>query len=268
MNLYTRCPQCATVFRVSTAQLQASNGQVRCGQCQTVFDGFATLSSQESDMAIDGPNAGVPAVIAQGTSQSAREKLPLESQPGLPAKPEILARPDPAASLYEWEFRVASPPKRNGLWLVLSLFMLLALGAQAAFAFRQELMILSPDSNRLYQRVCEILDCQPELPAIAGVLHIESSDLRVADPQQPSEIELLLAIRNRAAVAVAFPAIELTLTDSREQTVARRIFLPVEYLGKSTAATAFEAGRELPIQLFLETGGLRAAGYRLYLFYP
>jgi predicted Zn finger-like uncharacterized protein len=266
MNLYTRCPQCATVFRVSTSQLQASNGQVRCGRCQTVFDGFATLSSQESDMAYGGPNLGAP--ISQGTSQSAPEKSLQDSQPESSAKAETWARSDPAASLYEWEYRVPSAPKRNGLWLGLSFFMLLSLGAQAAFAFRHELMILSPEANSLYQRVCDYLDCRAELPAIANVLHIESSDLRVADPQRPSEIELLLAIRNRAAVAVAFPAVELTLTDSREQTVARRIFLPAEYLGKSAAATAFEAGREIPIQLFLDTGDLRAAGYRLYLFYP
>jgi hypothetical protein len=29
-----------------------------------------------------------------------------------------------------------------------------------------------------------------------------------------------------------------------------------------------KAGAELPIRLFLDTGELRAAGYRLYLFYP
>ena len=38
---YTRCPGCATVFRVMPEQLALRAGQVRCGQCKTVFDGIA-----------------------------------------------------------------------------------------------------------------------------------------------------------------------------------------------------------------------------------
>ena len=35
--MYTRCPQCQTVFRITTAQLKARGGTVRCGRCQHVF---------------------------------------------------------------------------------------------------------------------------------------------------------------------------------------------------------------------------------------
>ena len=34
----TRCPGCATVFRVTPAQLALRDGQVRCGHCRAVFD--------------------------------------------------------------------------------------------------------------------------------------------------------------------------------------------------------------------------------------
>ncbi|HET8831883.1 MAG TPA: DUF3426 domain-containing protein, partial [Casimicrobiaceae bacterium] len=42
----TRCPGCATVFRVTAAQLALREGQVRCGHCRAVFDAndhFITL---------------------------------------------------------------------------------------------------------------------------------------------------------------------------------------------------------------------------------
>ena len=42
---YTRCPGCATVFRVKPEQLALRNGQVRCGHCKTVFDGVAQAVS-------------------------------------------------------------------------------------------------------------------------------------------------------------------------------------------------------------------------------
>lgn len=39
----TRCPACSTVFRVTSDQLRAKAGKVRCGYCQTVFNAFDGL---------------------------------------------------------------------------------------------------------------------------------------------------------------------------------------------------------------------------------
>ena len=42
---FTRCPGCLTVFRVTPAQLALRDGQVRCGHCRTVFNGYAQMIS-------------------------------------------------------------------------------------------------------------------------------------------------------------------------------------------------------------------------------
>jgi predicted Zn finger-like uncharacterized protein len=42
--MYTQCPHCAAVFRVTTAELTASDGNVRCGVCHQVFNGMDSLS--------------------------------------------------------------------------------------------------------------------------------------------------------------------------------------------------------------------------------
>ena len=47
MALITICPHCSTTFRVSSEQLHSHNGDVRCGQCDEVFNGFATLVTVE-----------------------------------------------------------------------------------------------------------------------------------------------------------------------------------------------------------------------------
>ncbi|MGB8546170.1 MAG: DUF3426 domain-containing protein [Azonexus sp.] len=39
----TRCPACSTVFRVTSDQLRAKAGKVRCGYCQAVFNAFDEL---------------------------------------------------------------------------------------------------------------------------------------------------------------------------------------------------------------------------------
>ncbi|WP_374675947.1 zinc-ribbon and DUF3426 domain-containing protein [Ideonella sp.] len=43
MSLATRCPACHTVFRVVQDQLRVSEGWVRCGQCQEVFNALESL---------------------------------------------------------------------------------------------------------------------------------------------------------------------------------------------------------------------------------
>ena len=39
----TRCPACNTVFRVTSDQLRAKAGKVKCGYCQCVFNAFDQL---------------------------------------------------------------------------------------------------------------------------------------------------------------------------------------------------------------------------------
>src|SRR5215203_2424656 len=55
MSIVTRCPACATTFRVTPVQLQAQHGMVRCGRCGQVFDGFKTLATLP-DPPLETPN--------------------------------------------------------------------------------------------------------------------------------------------------------------------------------------------------------------------
>ena len=41
--MLTRCPSCATTFRISPEQLKARQGRVRCGKCRNVFNALETL---------------------------------------------------------------------------------------------------------------------------------------------------------------------------------------------------------------------------------
>ncbi|SOD40293.1 DUF3426 domain-containing protein [Nitrosovibrio sp. Nv4] len=53
MALVTRCPSCATTFRVTPLHLQAHGGEVRCGHCAQVFNGFAALATMQEPEAAD-----------------------------------------------------------------------------------------------------------------------------------------------------------------------------------------------------------------------
>ena len=269
MDLYTRCPNCGTTFRVTTPQLQASGGQVRCGHCETIFDAFATLTAHAPQLASQGPAAAAAQPLHEHPFATESSAQPVfAGAPFLQEANPQPGRPDPAASLYEWEFRMPESPPRTLLWSVLALVLSIVLAVQAVLAFRTEIMMLVPQTRSYYAQICESLGCMIGLPKLSNYLHIEESDLKAVDPSHPNEIQLLLSVRNRAQIELAYPAFELTLTDSLQQALARRVFLPAEYLPPTAQTGGLKAGTELPIQLYLDTGALRAAGYRLYLFYP
>src|SRR5687768_18374158 len=47
--LITTCSSCNARFRVTPAQLNAKQGQVRCGRCRAVFNGFEALERFPDD---------------------------------------------------------------------------------------------------------------------------------------------------------------------------------------------------------------------------
>lgn len=102
------------------------------------------------------------------------------------------------------------------------------------------------------------------LPRQAELITIESSDL-----QSDGEYIVLVAIlRNRAPFAQAFPEIELTLTDPREQPVVRRVLRPADYLDPSARIEAGAApGAEVLARVYIDATKVNASGYRVLVFY-
>ena len=74
---------------------------------------------------------------------------------------------------------------------------------------------------------------------------------------------------NRAGYAQAYPSLELSLTDTQDAAIARRVFLPSEYLSpKLLADPHVVANTDVPVRLWIEAKEITASGYRLYVFYP
>lgn len=44
--MFTSCPECGTVFRISTSDLRVAEGHVRCGHCSATFNALATLTDE------------------------------------------------------------------------------------------------------------------------------------------------------------------------------------------------------------------------------
>jgi hypothetical protein len=141
--------------------------------------------------------------------------------------------------------------------------LLCSLALQVAFQERDRIAAMDARARPWLQRLCEPFHCAlASLRQISDVM-IDSSSFRKG---RGDSYQLTFAIKNRATVPLATPAMELTLTDAQDQPVLRRVFLPQE----------MAAPKELPalgewatsVAVIVTTGGARVAGYRLVAFYP
>jgi predicted Zn finger-like uncharacterized protein len=88
MSLITQCPACSTMFKVVSDQLRISDGWVRCGQCDEVFDANAHLSSDP--LVEDEPEEERPPVSAFSPDPdwAASLKFTPEEKDDIRAEPE------------------------------------------------------------------------------------------------------------------------------------------------------------------------------------
>ena len=260
MNLTTRCPDCATAFRVQPAQLSARGGKVRCGRCGNVFDGVNALVAEGQAQGENAPAADNEPSPQLGLFEAAK-KLPPLPRAGDAANEDALAP----------EFLDDSPPPRRRIaWTLAALLALAALLGQAAYRFRTEIAVLVPETRSHLEAACAALDCELRLPRRPKLMAIESSDLQ-ADGRRDSVIVLNAVLRNQAPFAQEFPSLELTLTDERDEAVARRVLAPAEYLAGTTAdfiARGIKPGTDAVLRVYIDASALRAVGYRMYLFFP
>lgn len=136
MSFITRCPACATAFKVVPDQLKISDGWVRCGHCHQVFD--ATLDLQPwwpgqpvpgEETAVDAPPESPPdtqpestppppspSPVAESAALAAPRPEP-EPEPEPEHEPPIRqdaepppAAPEPAGEPEPWHFESDPPP--------------------------------------------------------------------------------------------------------------------------------------------------------------
>lgn len=158
-------------------------------------------------------------------------------------------------------------PVRAWPWAIAVAFLLLLLLAQATYFFRVDLAARLPALKPAIVHYCRWIKCDVPLPQYADLIGIESSELE-ADSGHDGWIILNALLRNRASYAQAFPYLELTLTDSHDQALARRTFSPSDYLSPSESQIAgLKPNRELSIKLHLDTADLKPMGYRLAVYY-
>ena len=257
--MYTRCPQCQTVFRLTSAQLEARGGQVRCGRCQHVFRADQHIVESPAPAAAPArkraprkptrtPKARPPAAVPESPPPSI--DLALESEPPVPL------------------FRKPSATTRSIYWYAGIAALALLLLVQGVVFYGQELVRLTPPLREVVATLCTTLPCQRLAPIDLRQLDLVETQV-TPHPRYDRALRIRATIVNRAEYAQPYPLLEVSLTNSQGQLVARRTYPPREYLRKTEAIVdGLPPQVAIQAQLEITSPGPQASGFEVLLVPP
>jgi predicted Zn finger-like uncharacterized protein len=130
---------------------------------------------------------------------------------------------------------------------------------QVVYHYRSELGRQAPAFLRIFSAFNVSMPLAQEIEWLS----IDASELSPA--ANPGHFQLAATLRNQSRYPQAWPQLEISLTDSYDNILTRRVFPPAEYLPADTSP-AFAPG-DTSLRLYLDAGDLNPTGYRLYLFY-
>ncbi len=152
-------------------------------------------------------------------------------------------------------------------WFLGAILLILAALAQSIYYLRNDIAIYYPNSKPYLMQACQQLNCTINLPQQIELILIDDSDMQ-EDEKYAGLMNFSSSLINKAGFIQAYPNIELTLTDTDDNPVLRRLFKPSEYLSaKKDIAAGLQAGEHVKIKLAITTQDIPVAGYRVYITY-
>lgn len=175
-------------------------------------------------------------------------------------------------------------PATRAVLSVLALSLVLTLALQMAHQFRDLLAAYHPPLRPYLAQWCERVGCKLSPPLRLDDLQVESATLVRATSDGADRYRLAVVVHNKAPIDLAWPHIDLTLTDDKGSVIARRAFAPsdaswldtpdpkAESPQQNTPAaslpTAAPPQRSTTLMWHLRAPDIQPAGYTAELFYP
>ena len=259
MNYITSCPACETQFLLTTEQLKAHRGKVQCGHCEHIFNAKNRLTEISDD--IHSPAEYQASIEAHGSdiTQAIDEKpisevlnVALGAVPNLDnlddleadeksndpyiGNTNITSQPDIIevydvdqinAPIYIDDLitnpKFDKPKTKVNVWLMLfGLILAILAGIQSVYYLRTSISADYPQFKPYLVQACAALKCEIDLPKNLDFFALDDSDMQ-EDYAHKNVIKFSSLLINNAPYAQAYPNIELTLTDTADQPVLRRL---------------------------------------------
>lgn len=155
------------------------------------------------------------------------------------------------------------------LLVVLAVLWALVLIVQIVRHERDGIVARQPNLRPALSALCQYTGCELAALRQIGDIVIEGAAF-AREKSGGNDYRLSFTLRNAATMPLAMPAIELSLLDTQEQAVVRRVLTPADYGAPGVLAARADRAASLPLTLSAsEAAALPPiAGYRVEAFYP
>ncbi|MDH4135074.1 MAG: DUF3426 domain-containing protein [Gammaproteobacteria bacterium] len=265
--MYTRCPECQTVFRITAAQLKARAGQVRCGRCQHVFAADAHLVERPAKPAARNvaPKKRAPRKSTKPEKSAAGNTQSPDTAPA--TAPAVAAVDDHLDPLPEPLWLVPRSRTRTRYWIAGTSLLLLLLFLQSLFFYGRDVVRLAPFLDSTFHTVCDLLPCRKPAFDIRRLDLVESQV--TPHPRYDKALRVRATLVNRADIVQSYPLLEVSLLDTQGQLLARRAYRPEEYLQKSPSAPAgLPPQLAVTVEIDITSPGPLASGFEVQILPP
>jgi hypothetical protein len=126
-----------------------------------------------------------------------------------------------------------------------------------------------PSLRPALESLCRLTGCQVSALRQISDITIDGASF-TREKSGEGAYRFSFTLRNAAAVPLAMPAVELSLLDTQERAVVRRVLTPSEFGAPQVLQARAERAASLPLSLSgPEVAALPPiAGYRVVAFYP
>lgn len=270
--MFVFCPGCSTIYAVQAAHLQTAGGQVRCRECQLVYNAvdylFEDLSAVQAALNKSAPASDAAGTGAIQTTHATDTDVPAGAETDDAGREDRDGQGDPVEAV-----PLIQPVTRSG-WQTRGLswkdvvsgagigLLLMSLGVQWVF-FNRAGLAGDPGWRPTLERFCNVVHCDLPLRVDLSKIEIINRDVR----QHPIAEQALLinaAFRNNAGFTQPFPVFEISFTDPSGSPIAMRRFGPDEYLAED-ADLGEGMLSDVPIHVVLEVldPGDRAVSFQI-----
>jgi len=162
--------------------------------------------------------------------------------------------------------------QRRGVRVLLVLLAVLAallLVLQIVRHERDGIVARQPNLRPTLAALCQYTGCELGALRQIGDIVIEGAAF-AREKSGGNDYRLSFTLRNGATVPLAMPAVELSLLDTQERAVVRRVLMPTDYGAPAVLQARADRAASLPLTLSAsEAAALPPiAGYRVEAFYP
>ena len=220
--MYTKCPECNAIFRVTTEQLNIADGLVRCGICDAVFNGREHV---EEDYIPSNTSEQQTNDTENEIEHNFNEDADLETQ----SDENALIDADVIPTVIRDDFGGNVLTKTNSP-IQIAVFTLGAIALAIFFlgqiTYWQKVNVLP---RTWVNSFCNVVGCGNNQEKDINAIKILNRNV-FTHPNVKKALMITTSFVNQGQNAQPFPLLQISLLDTQGQIVAIRRFSPKDYL--------------------------------------